>query len=1106
MAEQLDPEEWAEVMNEAFRYLTNPIHRYGGTVARLMGDAILAFFGAPVAHEDDPQRAVLAGLAILEEISPFCEEIRAEYGLDFNVRVGINTGSVVVGDIGTDQATEYTAMGDAVNIASRMEESAEPGTVLIAKDTEKHVAPLFELEALGGIDIQGKGEPVAAYKVLQQREQPGSIRGIQGLSSPLVGRESESEILNQRLAELKTGRGGIVNLVGDAGLGKSRMIQELEASWLEEYPEESWYESRGVSYESTRPYSIFIDSTRALFNLKPGDSPEIGREKIATCLPDWPVEQKELATRAVEILLSVQNQDQDPGQEAEALRREFTAAVRSAWKELAIKGPAILVFDDLHWSDRTSVDVLTQLFSLTDDVPILFLCAMRPYRRAPGWQIKNFAETEYPHRYTEIELHPLTEQHSEELIGNLLTVSNLPPELHQLILRKAEGNPFYVEEVIRTLIDEGAVIRTGNGLEWEAKRHLEDISLPDNLQALLIARIDRLDAEIRRTLQLASVIGRSFFFRILEMLNEATGELNQHLTALQRVELIREAARFPELEYMFLHEMTRDAAYETILKRERRKFHQSVGEAIEALFPERIEDEASRLAQHFLEANEFQKAFDYFIMAGDHARRLYANSEAIQAYSKAISLLGTVDVEEDRLVYVYRRRGRTFELINQYDEALANYHELSEIGRQTGRRTLELIALTHEATIYSSPTEKADPELGRRISDQALELARELGNPEGEAKALWNLMLVEGVLRSNEELGLEFGEQSLEIARQYNLKEQLAFTLLDLARMYAGVGRMEDSFAASDESRDLWIELDNQTMLGNSYTSSAFGYFGMGALDKSIQSAKEGLRISQSIGSLWGQSFSNFTIGIVLFEQGRMDEGFEAFNAGIPLGIQAHVSSQYQGYMNCVVSWAYSRLGDYESAMDYARAGSDLLPLLGKGLCARVHYLQGKREKAQAYLDEIYQNLDEFRFYPQPSKSVTCAILGETTLELKEDPVFIALQNELLLEEKNVFTRVFKSDLLNVQAKRFMKNGAIEDAQGIIVEAERLARSFESKRALLEVLTTRFEVETQLGNAAETTRVRNDALEIVDFIAEHISSAELRESFLNTEKVRVLRI
>lgn len=301
MAEQLDPEEWAEIMNDAFQYLTGPIERYEGTVARLMGDAILAFFGAPVAHEDDPQRAVLAGLDIVEGVGTFREEIASEYGLDFNVRVGINTGPVVVGEVGSDFAGEYTAMGDAVNLASRMEQSAEPGTVQVAENTYALIEPLFDFEPLRLIEVKGKADPVPAFRVKGPKAEPGRIRGIEGLSAPLVGRDGEMDTLRRIVSELREGRGQIVCMIGEPGLGKSRLIDELRAEWQHAPNGHAlWIESRGISFDTSRPYGQFQQRVQQLFGVREDDPRDVVMEKLSRSPEGYPEDLHVLVRRAVE--------------------------------------------------------------------------------------------------------------------------------------------------------------------------------------------------------------------------------------------------------------------------------------------------------------------------------------------------------------------------------------------------------------------------------------------------------------------------------------------------------------------------------------------------------------------------------------------------------------------------------------------------------------------------------------------------------------------------------------------------------------------------------------------------------------------------------------
>ena len=744
MAEHLDPEEWAEIMNEAFGYLTGPVNRYGGTVARLMGDAILAFFGAPSAHEDDPLRAVLAGLDILEGIRPFCEQIRKEYRLDFGVRVGINTGPVVVGEVGTALAGEYTAMGDAVNVAARMEQTARPGSVQIAEDTYRLVMPWVEVEALGEIEVKGKSETVAAYRVVRRKEHQGRARGIAGLTSPLVGRDRQLVQLCQAHTDLHNGRGQIVTLIGEAGLGKSRLVEELHGC-VEQIKDERmfWIESRSISYESTHPYGLFQQHIHQVHDLSAEDPPEEIRRKFAETFPWLEAGQLEAIVSTARLLLDVGASGDGGGPllEGEAIKRQIFEAALAMWRGLAEQAPMLMICDDLQWADPASVELLLHLLQLVDQVPILFICAFRPYRQSPAWRVKTAAETEYPHRYTEIDLAPLSDEESWELVSSLLSLSDLPAGLRQLILRKSEGNPFFLEEVVRTLIDRGIVQRDASELGWVAVKSFEEIDIPNNLQALLLARIDRLKPEARRTLQLAAVIGRNFTYPLLRAMSGCNGSLERWLSDLERVEIIRQVALQPEREYVFRNELTRDAAYESILRRQRRAYHRAVAEAIERLYPERLDQEAYRLAYHFDQARDDERAMAYYVRAGQVAGKLYANAEASGHYQRALEIARRREAPNAELISIYTCLGRALELDNHYDRALGVYQELERLGRERGDDALVLAALNPMAVIYSVPTSKFSPEEGRKLSLDALGLARLLGDPRAEAKSLWNLLV-----------------------------------------------------------------------------------------------------------------------------------------------------------------------------------------------------------------------------------------------------------------------------------------------------------------------------------------------------------------------------
>src|SRR5262245_21001890 len=452
MAETMDPEDWAEIMNGAFERLIAPVYRYEGTLARLMGDAIFAFFGAPIAHEDDPQRAVQAGLDIVSGIAGYREQIRAERGLDLDVRVGINTGPVMVGQVGSDLRLEYTAMGDAVNVAARMEQTAEPGTIQITAETRRLVEPFFDLESRGGIEVKGKAEPVAAFRVLGRKAGVVEARTLRG--SPLVGRDREMDHLRDAIEDTQSGRGRIVSLIGEAGLGKSRLVHETLAEWTRRRPEDAregneihrlWEAWQCVSYDTSRPYAQYRRVLARLAGIEDTDPPdEVRRKLAATMEPGSEDEWLEPHMRVWRSLFGITEAGEEP-LEGQAFRDAIRELVPAATRAFGADEPRLLVFEDLHWCDEASMDVLIETAKLVDDLPCLFLFAYRPDRQAQSWRLKQWLETEFPHRATELALEPLSEQDSGRLIDAL--IPNGDPRVRTQILERTDGNPLFVEEV-----------------------------------------------------------------------------------------------------------------------------------------------------------------------------------------------------------------------------------------------------------------------------------------------------------------------------------------------------------------------------------------------------------------------------------------------------------------------------------------------------------------------------------------------------------------------------------------------------------------------------------------------------------------------------------
>jgi class 3 adenylate cyclase/tetratricopeptide (TPR) repeat protein len=680
-AEQLDPEEWSEIINGTFEHMIKAVYKYEGTVARLMGDGILAFFGAPLAHEDDPQRAVLAGLDIIAETAPYGEKIKTDWGIDIDVRVGINTGLVVVGAVGSDLRMEYTALGDAINLASRMEQTASPGTVQIAYDTYKHVSSLFEFEPLGGIEIKGKREAVQSYRVLERKDITTRLRGIEGLHADMVGREAELLTLEGVMTDLNQGVGRIVCVLGEAGMGKSRLVSEGYQVFKDLIGQNgNWYETISLSYEYNQAYGLFQRLIQRVIGIAYDDPPQIVRKKLAAVIENFSEERRPQAKRIFEALFALESDGKGPPLDDETFRDELLVAMQEWWQVRFSDRPTVLVFDDMHWSDAASIELFRQLLPLTGKIPLVLLCALREERQAPAWQIKTTADEEFRHRYSEIYLQPLSESESNELINRLLAIPEIPDHLRASILEKTGGNPFFIEEVVRTLIDNGVVLsedRTVDGevqRYWVAESENAEFAIPDNLQSLLSARMDRLEDATRNTLQMASVIGRSFYHRVLQAVDQGSPELDRHVNTLLQLDMIRESARVPEVEYIFRNPLTQEAVYETILLKHRREFHRRVGEAMEELYPDRLEGLYGLLAHHFSLAGQRDRAIKYYLQASRQSVTVFAYDEAVQNLRKALELIEAVDQPETHLE-ILEELADVCRLVRNFVEAIAFYQK-----------------------------------------------------------------------------------------------------------------------------------------------------------------------------------------------------------------------------------------------------------------------------------------------------------------------------------------------------------------------------------------------------------------------------------------------
>lgn len=523
LAETMDAEDWTVIINEAFDLMSKAVFRYEGTIAQLQGDAMLAFFGAPVAHEDDPERAVRAALEMVAETDEFARQLKAARGIDFRIRAGINSGPVLVGNVGSDLRYGYTALGDAMNVAARMEAFAEPGTVLISANTYRFVADAFDVEDLGEIAVKGKAEPIRAYRVIGLRAVRGRRRGLEavGLDSPMIGRSAQLEELRALYAIVAAGRGRIGFLVGEPGIGKSRLLAELRHAVSDGASDgqaaASWFEGRCVSYGRTLPYHLVLDLVRSMlaipFATQERDAKDRLHERLDALLGPEAGDVEPYLVHLLGLPLEGDAADRvrvDP----ETLQGRYVAAIHRVIRALATQGPVVLVGEDIHWADPASVEVVLGLLPLVTQSPVLVLAAGRAETDAPGWRLVTQTRAVFGEALTELRLQPLSDADSRSLVANLLEIESLPDAVRDAILARSEGNPFFAEEVIRMLIERGAIAREGE--RWMANETISAIEIPETLHGLLLARIDQLPDDAKRSLRVASVIGRQFPVRVLE--------------------------------------------------------------------------------------------------------------------------------------------------------------------------------------------------------------------------------------------------------------------------------------------------------------------------------------------------------------------------------------------------------------------------------------------------------------------------------------------------------------------------------------------------------------------------------------------------------------
>ncbi len=998
LIEGLDPEEAQALIDPALQLMMDAVHRYEGYVAQALGDGIFALFGAPLAHEDHPQRALYAALRMQEEMRRYGDQVRLKHGVPLIMRVGVNTGEVVVRSIRKeDLHTDYVPVGHSTNLAARMEQMATPGSILITDDTKKLTEGFFEMKALGAAEIKGRATPLAVYEVLgagplRTRLQVAARRGL----TRFIGRQREMEQLQQALIQAQAGHGQIVGTMGEPGLGKSRLFHEFkllslgDCVVLEAYP---------VSHGKATAYLPVIELLKSYFQIQPQDDERTRRERVIGKVLGLD-RTLEGTLPYLFSLLGIEEQPSPLQQMDPQIRRRRTFdALKKLFLRESLNQPVILIFEDLHWIDSETQGLLDVLSESVASAKLLLLTNYRPEYHHE-WGQKTY--------YTQLRLAPLGQAEAEEfldvLLGTTVGAQHAAPlqALEQLILEKTQGMPFFMEEIVQDLFERGVLVRDGAGARSSTSSGAvplpTDLHIPTTVQGVLAARIDRLAPDEKVLLQQLAVIGREFPLSLAkQVVTQPEDDLYRLLSSLQRKEMLYEQPAFPEVEYIFRtmgqnsntgrkgrgslraqrsnlgpvisalarllrrlrllamtgsstfvfrfcltvlkHALTQEVAYNSVLIERRKVLHERTAQVIEALYSTNLDEHYSELAHHYSHSKNMEKAIDYLHKAGQQAVQRSANVEAITHLTTALELLAMLPDTRERAQQEVTLRltlGAPLLAIRGFDspEVKTTYTRARELCQQLGETRQLFPVLVGLWTVHLVRGELL---AARGLGEQLLDLAQREHDPTLLMETYW---VLGGTCFYLGELG----------AAQAYLAQGL--TLYDAQRHRSQVFLVEPG------------------ILGLTY--AAWVLWHLGYPDQALQKSAAAWTLAQELS--YPNSLAAARVVAALTHQLRRDRALthEWAEAGITLA-REHGFPVWLGQGTIIQGWVLAEQGQSEEGISQIRQGLATYQAMGAGvlksyylaLLAEAFAKAGQEENGLAALAEALAVVDKSgeRFY-----------------------------------------------------------------------------------------------------------------------------------------------
>ncbi len=681
LSEKIEVGQVSHILNQCLGLISQVVDLFGGSINKMLGNIVVASFGINGAIENTPKKTVIAALEIQSRISEFNEDNELPHPV--GIKIGIKTGTVIAGEIKTKGQVQQTVMGEAINLASRVCDIADPGQVITDIETFEKTKDSFNYYKLEPVPIKSLKQALAIFEVKGRKliATDRDMKSKRMISSAMVGRDKELRVFEKQFMQLINGRGSVVGIVGKAGIGKSRLLTEIRQNDMLERV--AVFEGRALSNGQNLSFHPIIQIIKSWAGIKEEDSPDVETVKIQRGIrrvnPEAYDEIFPFIATMMGYRLEGKPKERIEGIEGEALENLIMKNLRDLLSRAASVRPVVIVIEDAHWCDISSIIFLESLFKLTQKHRILFVNVFRPGYKDTGERIQKFLNENLKDHHQEINIEPLTKEQSDELIDNLLQKVELPDEINKLIIDRASGNPFFIEEVIRSFIDEGLIeIKENSFLLTENIRYA---NIPETIDNVILSRIDRLDGKTKELLKTASVIGRNFYFKVLEEAAQTIEEVDSKLEYLKDIQLINERKHKDEVEFLFKHALAQQATYDSIIEKSRKDLHLKIAKSIEKVFAGRIHEFYGTLAHHYSKAGQQDKTEEYLIKAGEESMKSGASSEAVNFFNQALQLLYNnniynkqkiIDLEE-KMVLALGATGQYIETVKYCERLFAHY-------------------------------------------------------------------------------------------------------------------------------------------------------------------------------------------------------------------------------------------------------------------------------------------------------------------------------------------------------------------------------------------------------------------------------------------------